>query len=116
MKEGRFYYISVYQKAEKLGDCASVAVEMPSGHFEGPLKQKHLSWKLPGWLRRAEMLCKTYSVYANSRALSRLEFGSSIHSNSFYFVCNIHVSSLSFVKMAELDQVPHRSRQVCLTS
>ena len=62
------------------------------------------------------MLCKTYSVYANSRALSRLEFGSSIHSNSFYFVCNIHVSSLSFVKMAELDQVPHRSRQVCLTS
>ncbi|CAB4020375.1 C-type mannose receptor 2 [Paramuricea clavata] len=47
MKEGRFYYITVYQKAEKLGDCASVAVEMPSGHFEGPLKQKHLSWKLP---------------------------------------------------------------------
>lgn len=50
MKEGKFYYITVYQKAEKLGDCASVAVEMPSGHFEGPIKQKHLSWKLQGWL------------------------------------------------------------------
>ena len=49
MKQGRSYYITVYQKAEKLGDCASVAVEMPSGHFEGPIKQKHLSWKLPGW-------------------------------------------------------------------
>ena len=35
-------------KADKLGDCASVAVELPSGHFEGPIKKKHLSWKLPG--------------------------------------------------------------------
>ena len=33
-------------KAEKLGDCASVAVEFPSGHFEGPIKKKHLSWKI----------------------------------------------------------------------
>lgn len=55
MKEGKFYYITVYQKAEKLGDCASVAVEMPSGHFEGPIKQKHLSWKLQGWLRSVEI-------------------------------------------------------------
>ena len=35
-------------KADKLGDCASVAVELPSGHFEGPIKKKHLSWKLVG--------------------------------------------------------------------
>lgn len=48
MKEGKSYYITIYQKAEKLGDCASVAMEMPSGHFEGPIKQKHLSWKLLG--------------------------------------------------------------------
>jgi len=33
-------------KADKLGDCASVAVELPSGHFEGPIKKKHLSWKI----------------------------------------------------------------------
>lgn len=48
MKKGRFYYIAMYHKAEKLGDCASVAVEMPNGHFEGPIKQKHLRWKLQG--------------------------------------------------------------------
>eukprot|EP00795_Rhopilema_esculentum_P005038 gene5038-148_t len=45
---GKYYYIRAYQKADKLGDCASVAVELPSGHFEGPIKRKHLSWKLPG--------------------------------------------------------------------
>lgn len=56
MKEGKSYYITVYHKAEKLGDCASVAVEMPSGHFEGPIKQKHLSWKLPGRLRVAQII------------------------------------------------------------
>ena len=33
-------------KADKLGDCASVAIELPSGHFEGPIKKKHLSWKI----------------------------------------------------------------------
>lgn len=43
---GRYYFIRVYMKAEKLGDCASVAVEFPSGHFEGPIKKKHLSWKI----------------------------------------------------------------------
>ena len=43
---GQYYFIRVYMKADKLGDCASVAVELPSGHFEGPIKKKHLSWKL----------------------------------------------------------------------
>ena len=47
---GKYYYIRAYQKADKLGDCVSVAVELPSGHFEGPIKRKHLSWKLPGKL------------------------------------------------------------------
>jgi len=35
-------------KADKLGDCASVAVELPDGTFEGPIKKKHLSWRLVG--------------------------------------------------------------------
>ena len=51
---GKYYYIRAYQKADKLGDCASVAVELPSGHFEGPIKRKHLSWKLPGMKSRLE--------------------------------------------------------------
>lgn len=45
---GRYYFVRVFMKADKLGDCASVAVELPSGHFEGPIKKKHLSWKIVG--------------------------------------------------------------------
>ena len=40
--------MEAYQKADKLADCVSVAVELPSGHFEGPIKRVHLSWRLPG--------------------------------------------------------------------
>ncbi|XP_032238898.2 uncharacterized protein LOC5513456 isoform X2 [Nematostella vectensis] len=47
LKKGRYYYLEVYHKADKLADCASVAVEFPSGHFEGPIKRVHLSWRLP---------------------------------------------------------------------
>lgn len=45
---GKYYYIRLYMKADKLGDCASVAIEMPDGTFEGPIKKKHLSWRLVG--------------------------------------------------------------------
>lgn len=48
LKKGKYYYLEAYQKADKLADCASVAVELPSGHFEGPIKRVHLSWRLPG--------------------------------------------------------------------
>ena len=48
LKKGKYYYMEAYQKADKLADCVSVAVELPSGHFEGPIKRVHLSWRLPG--------------------------------------------------------------------
>lgn len=48
LKKGKYYYLEAYQKSDKLADCVSVAVELPSGHFEGPIKRVHLSWRLPG--------------------------------------------------------------------
>ncbi|XP_022799604.1 uncharacterized protein LOC111337536 isoform X3 [Stylophora pistillata] len=47
LKKGKYYYLEAYQKSDKLADCVSVAVELPSGHFEGPIKRVHLSWRLP---------------------------------------------------------------------
>ncbi|XP_074615208.1 uncharacterized protein LOC141874734 isoform X6 [Acropora palmata] len=47
LRKGKYYYIEAYQKSDKLADCVSVAVELPSGHFEGPIKRVHLSWRLP---------------------------------------------------------------------
>ncbi|XP_065639357.1 uncharacterized protein LOC100203426 isoform X13 [Hydra vulgaris] len=67
---GQYYFIRVYMKADKLGDCASVAVELPSGHFEGPIKKKHLSWKLtnskegPGPKEIIEPLPKPVGLFA----------------------------------------------------
>lgn len=56
LKKGKYYYLEAYQKADKLADCTSVAVELPSGHFEGPIKRVHLSWRLPGKRQQSRLM------------------------------------------------------------
>ena len=57
--------MEAYQKADKLADCVSVAVELPSGHFEGPIKRVHLSWRLPG-----EVVCFVWKGHVHSLVTS----------------------------------------------
>ena len=73
-------------KADKLGDCASVAVELPSGHFEGPIKKKHLSWKLPGNKFLLGLTVKSNIPLVNN-TLHTLDMSRSMLSN---FVNNNH--------------------------
>ncbi|XP_078359624.1 uncharacterized protein LOC144644082 isoform X3 [Oculina patagonica] len=86
LKKGKYYYLEAYQKADKLADCASVAVELPSGHFEGPIKRVHLSWRLPdgrtgpGPSSEEEAIPKPVGLYPLNKAFGAKDAGPS-HEN-----------------------------------
>lgn len=81
LKKGKYYYLEAYQKADKLADCASVAVELPSGHFEGPIKRVHLSWRLPdgrtgpGPSSEEEAIPKPVGLYPLNKAFGAKDAG-----------------------------------------
>ncbi|XP_067038773.1 uncharacterized protein [Acropora muricata] len=81
LRKGKYYYIEAYQKSDKLADCVSVAVELPSGHFEGPIKRVHLSWRLPdgrtgpGPSSEEEAIPKPVGLYPLNKAFGAKDAG-----------------------------------------
>ncbi|XP_027047022.1 uncharacterized protein LOC113674731 isoform X3 [Pocillopora damicornis] len=81
LKKGKYYYLEAYQKSDKLADCVSVAVELPSGHFEGPIKRVHLSWRLPdgrtgpGPSSEEEAIPKPVGLYPLNKAFGSKDAG-----------------------------------------